>query len=307
MKLYLNNPNEEWIVDRLCQEWNQHNSIFSTNDPSKADLLWIISPWSASNISKKFLREKKVVCTIHHIDFDKFDFNEKRKFKKLDKYVDFYHVISDQTENDLKKITDKEIWNNPWWIDSKLWYEINEKKELRRKYNIDQESYLVGSFQRDTEGADLKSPKLSTGPDRFITIVKALSKEFPNLEVVLAGKRREYVLKQLKQEKIKFYYFEMVEPKLLNELYNMLNLYVVSSRIEGGPQAIYECSLSKTPIISTNVGVATKFLHPSSIFKMDNFMEAKPNTEYAYDKIQTQIIPEGFTPFINKFEVYLES
>ena len=57
----------------------------------------------------------------------------------------------------------------------------------------------------------------------------------------------------------------MVE-KLLNELYNMLNLYVVSSRIEG-PQAIYECSLSKTPIISTNVGVATKFLHPSSIFK----------------------------------------
>ena len=170
-----------------------------------------------------------------------------------------------------------------------------------------QESYLVGSFQRDTEGADLKSPKLSKGPDRFITIVKALSKEFPNLEVVLAGKRRQYVLKQLKQEKIKFNYFEMVEPKLLNELYNMLNLYVVSSRIEGGPQAIYECALSKTPIISTNVGVATKFLHPSSIFKMDNFMEAKPNTEYAYDKIQTQIIPEGFTPFINKFKVYLES
>ena len=57
----------------------------------------------------------------------------------------------------------------------------NEKKELRSKYNIDQESYLVGSFQRDTEGADLKSPKLSKGPDRFITIVKALSKEFPNL------------------------------------------------------------------------------------------------------------------------------
>ena len=56
MKLYLNNPNEEWIVDRLCQEWNQHNSIFSTNDPNKADLLWIISPWSVSNISKKLLR-----------------------------------------------------------------------------------------------------------------------------------------------------------------------------------------------------------------------------------------------------------
>ena len=51
------------------------------------------------------------------------------------------------------------------------------KKELRRKYNIAQESYLVGSFQRDTEGADLKSPKLSKGLI-VITIVKVLSKEF---------------------------------------------------------------------------------------------------------------------------------
>ena len=177
MKLYLNNPNEEWIVDRLCQEWNQHNSIFSTNDPNKADLYGSF-PWSASNISKKFLREKKVVCTIHHIDFDKFDFNEKRKFKKLDKYVDFYHVISDQTENDLEKITDKEIWNNPWWIDSKLWYEINEKKELRRKFNIAQESYLVGSFQRDTEGADLKSPKLSKGLIDLLQLLKLYLKNF---------------------------------------------------------------------------------------------------------------------------------
>ena len=31
---------------------------------------------------------------------------------------------------------------------------------------------LVGSFQRDTEGSDLISPKLIKGPDIFIEIVK---------------------------------------------------------------------------------------------------------------------------------------
>ena len=54
----------------------------------------------------------------------------------------------------------------------------------------------------------------------------------------------------------------MVSFKELNELYNLLNLYVVSSRYEGGPQAIMECALIKTPIISTDVGIASEILSP---------------------------------------------
>ena len=37
-----------------------------------------------------------------------------------------------------------------------------------KKYNLSNEDYIVGSFQRDTEGHDLHSPKLSKGPDLFI-------------------------------------------------------------------------------------------------------------------------------------------
>ena len=44
---------------------------------------------------------------------------------------------------------------------------------------------------------------------------------------------------------------------MLNELYNILDLYLVTSRIEGGPQAILECAIIKTPIMSTDVGVAS--------------------------------------------------
>ena len=44
----------------------------------------------------------------------------------------------------------------------------------------------------------------------------------------------------------------------LNKLYNILDLYIVSSRIEGGPQAILESSITKTPILSTDVGVASE-------------------------------------------------
>ena len=74
----------------------------------------------------------------------------------------------------------------------------------------------------------------------------------------------------------------MIDFKTLNELYNCLDLYIVTSRIEGGPQAILECGISKTPIISTNVGVAPEILPSKSIFDMTNYQNAEPDTDYVY-------------------------
>jgi glycosyltransferase involved in cell wall biosynthesis len=159
----------------------------------------------------------------------------------------------------------------------------------------------LGSFQRDTEGSDLKSPKLIKGPDRLVKIIEAKNRDSDKLVVLLSGKRRQYIIKELENLNITYKYFEMVETDQLNELYNCLDLYVVSSRIEGGPQAIIECGLSKTPIISTDVGVASEFLHSSSLFDMENFQDAIPNTEYAFEKSKSYAIPEGFREYIKMF------
>lgn len=306
-KIYLNKPEENWIVDRLYEEWYENNSECSTKDFNEANIVWIISPWTFDNISKNELKNKKVVCTIHHIDFDKFNLFEKIRFKNLDRFVDLYHVISDPTEKSLKKITNKPIWNNPWWIDSKKWFHIPEKFLLRKEFEIDSDKFLIGSFQRDTEGKDLKSPKLSKGPDRLIEIILLFKEKHDELEVVLSGTRRQYLLEKLKKHNIKVHYFELVDDLTLNKLYNLLDLYVVSSRVEGGPQAIYECSIAKVPIISTNVGVANKFLHDDSIFEMDNVLSAKTNIEHSYKVIQSQKIPNGFKPFLDKLENFVKS
>ena len=93
----------------------------------------------------------------------------------------------------------------------------------------------------------------------------------------------------------------MVSLETLNKLYNILDLYIVSSRIEGGPQAILECSISKTPIVSTDVGVASEILHPNSIFKQENFFEASPNVDFAYKSSQKYKIPYGMKEFIKMF------
>jgi hypothetical protein len=77
----------------------------------------------------------------------------------------------------------------------------------------------------------LISPKLSKGPDKFLEIVKDLQKTKNNLEVVLTGKRRNYLIKNFEENFINYRYFEMVDFSSLNELYNILDLYIVSSRI----------------------------------------------------------------------------
>ena len=302
MKIYLNNPKESWVVDRFCNEWGLYNQAITTEKIKNADIIWLISPWTWKKIKKRSLKNKKVLCTIHHIDFKKFNETEKKDFLKRDEYVDAYHAISEKTKFQLEKITEKPIFVIPFWVNQNIFFEIKDKNEIRKKYNISNKYFLIGSFQRDTEGLDLISPKLSKGPDQFIEVIKKLKKTNKNVSVLLTGKRRQYIINQLNNLGIKFYYFEMVTFEELNELYNSLDLYVVASRVEGGPQAIFECGITKTPIISTDVGFATKILPKESIFSLKKDFNPSPNIDIAYKNVQSYITPNWFSKYVELFE-----
>tara|TARA_B100001057_G_scaffold489655_1_gene576322 strand:+ start:3129 stop:4052 length:924 start_codon:yes stop_codon:yes gene_type:complete len=301
MKIYLNTADESWVVDRFRSEWINFNEEFITKNIKEADIIWLIAPWIWKKIPRKYLKEKLVVCTIHHIDFDKFDKKEEKNFYKRDKFVDTYHSISDNTTKSLNTLTKKIITTIPFWINQNIFYDMPEQKKIRKKYDLNPDSYFIGSFQRDTEGNDLISPKTSKGPDRLIKIFKYHYENNKNVEILLTGKRRNFIIGELKKFQIPYKYFEMVNFNQLNELYNCLNLYVVASRVEGGPQAIMECAITKTPIISTDVGIASKILNQKSIFTMDNFSFAKTDTEYAYSKSISYCIPDWFDEFKNLF------
>ncbi len=305
MKIYINKPKESWVVDRFIDEWKFYNKNSYTSNILFSDIVWIIAPWTWKKINKSILKKKKVICTIHHIDKTKFDEEEQENFRNLEEFVDCFHVISTSTYEQVSKYSNKKIYTAPFWANKKLWFEIKDKELLRKKYSLNGESFYVGSFQRDTEGHDLKSLKLSKGPDQFVEIVKTLKKDKKNLEVLLTGKRRQYLINELTKNKIPYKYYEMADFTELNELYNCLDLYIVASRIEGGPQSILESALTNTPIISTNVGIASEILHSDAIFNMDNYKKSKPNNKHASKKVEKYTIPSGFNKFNEMFtEVY---
>lgn len=307
LNIYINKLNENWIVDRQRQEFISHNKNLTTSLVSRSNLIWLIAPWTWRKINKKFLESRKVICTIHHIDETKFQ-DEKNEFFERDKFVNLYHATSIKTMEQLKKITNKEILHEPYWINPENWFEIENKESLRSQFKIDHSVFTIGSFQRDSEGHNPNLPKLSKGPDRLVEIIQHYKEKKDNkILVILSGKRRDFLINELDKLGINYLYKEMVDLKTVNELYNVLDLYIVSSRFEGGPQSVLECAITKTPIISTDVGLASSVLSSSSIFDMNNYKIAVPDTNYAYKRVEDFKLIKSMPRYIKMLEYAFES
>tara|TARA_B100000674_G_C37874244_1_gene931117 strand:+ start:443 stop:1327 length:885 start_codon:yes stop_codon:yes gene_type:complete len=294
----------------MRSEFYSFHSEITTERIKNADIVWVIAPWLANDLKIRKFQNKKVLCSVYHLDESQSNNEDIENFKKFDQYVDMYHTISLKSKIQIEKHTNKPVIQIPLWVNSKDFYPIMNKTELRNKYDFDNSDYLVGSFQRDSLGSDLSKPKLIKGPDIFLNVVNKLSKQNDNLKVILAGKRRDYVIKNLLDLKIDFKYFEMASTETLNELYNLLDIYIVSSRLEGGPQAILESAITKTPIVSSDVGVASQILNPKSLFDSNNpdsYFSAVPDTEFAYKKVKKYEIPQGFKEYISLLSDLYES
>ena len=129
--------------------------------------------------------------------------------------------------------------------------------QQRAKLEIPSNAFVIGSFQKDGNGwgAGLE-PKLIKGPDIFLQTMEQLKPSIPELFVVLTGPARGYVKKGLDRLKIPYRHVFFKEYPDVGRLFPALDLYLVSSRQEGGPKAILEALASGTPLVTTRVGQA---------------------------------------------------
>lgn len=297
---------EDWICDRLVEDWNQYNSDISTKNIHESDIIWLLSDWRWKDIPKNILNTKKVVTTVHHIVPRKFDLND---FLERDKITTLYHVYNEHTYKQIKSHTTKQIKLIPYWVNQNRWEYKNNKEQFRRKFNISNNCYAIGSFQRDTEGHDLRSPKLEKGPDLLIKFYEQLKdnfedwknrncidEKFTTFKIILGGWRRQYMIENLKALKLDYSYYELPKQEILNELYQSLDLYSIAARYEGGPQALLECGALNVPTITTPVGIAEQVLPKESINQ--NIFIAKPNIP----SIMKMKLPNGFIKYREMFK-----
>ncbi len=164
MKVYIHPPGESWICDRMVNEWREHNQDISTLDPQEADIIWILADWTYNHFSLEFLKSKKVLTTCHHVIPNE----GHQAFMERDSITDLYHAICNHTNDDLISAgASKPIITELMWVNNKMWYPFTDKSECRKKFGFSDDDFVVGSFQRDTEGSDFISPKLIKGLDIF--------------------------------------------------------------------------------------------------------------------------------------------
>ena len=92
----------------------------------------------------------------------------------------------------------------------------------------------------------------------------------------------------------------------INRLYNLSDLYIISSASEGGPKAVSESALCRTAVLSTPVGLAPDLLSPESICKdKDEFINTTKHIIKNKD-FKNKLIRENFKKVseINKFDAY---
>ena len=138
----------------------------------------------------------------------------------------------------------------------------NDRKNLAREtLGIPQSAFVIGSFQKDGVGWDAgMEPKLIKGPDVFLATVRQLKSHIPELCVLLSGPARGYVKAGLEAMDVPYYHTYLDDYSAIGGMYHALDLYLVTSRQEGGPKAILESMASGIPIVSTRVGQAVDLI-----------------------------------------------
>lgn len=291
-----------------------------TNNIFNADIIYAI--WWNKLLTMPFkifntFFKKKIIATITN-DLS----HQETMAKKLIDKVDIFVYASSKQKNVLEKlgVTSEKLIFNPFYVDENIFNKLDiTKQEICNMLNIDyqviENKVLIGSFQRDSLGSDLTQPKWQKDPDMLINIMKLLDKN--KYLLLLAGPRRHYVVEQCIKYNINYlflgdedYIINKKDDLLINNLeitdmpylYNLINIYVVSSKSEGGPKAIPESLLCKTKVISTDVGFASDLLDKQYIFtssedavnKINNLQEnkeqkSKVNEFYSSELFQKRI------------------
>lgn len=127
---------------------------------------------------------------------------------------------------------------------------------LRTKCGIPEDSFVVGSFQKDGNGwEDGEEPKLIKGPDTFADMLIAVHKKHP-IFVFVPGPARGYVIGRLRKAGVPFANPGFVADRNeLSDRYHVLDMYVSPSRDEGGPAGVLEAMASGVPVVSTRSGM----------------------------------------------------
>ncbi|MBL8101922.1 MAG: glycosyltransferase family 4 protein [Anaerolineales bacterium] len=204
------------------------------------------------------------------------DFDEVyRRLQKNHKRISRIQVSHTEMRNAILQtgIEPSKVFLIPIGINTDFFPFCNDdmKRTARAELGIPQSAFVIGSFQKDGVGwGDGMEPKLIKGPDIFVSTMKRLKEDIPELFVLLSGPARGFVKKGLDEAGIPYWHGYVKSYPDIATMFHVLDLYVVASRQEGGPKAVLESMSSGVPLVTTRVGQGMDLVkHGENAFMTD--------------------------------------
>lgn len=326
----IGNDNQTWSIDKdnfFNKKALSDLNFCLTNSYVKADVIWSVWYSQLRNFKFFILRffkgKRKIVAVITN-DITKLNPNLSKNYS----FVDFWIYANSKQKTYLlsNNISSDKIFYNPYYVNEKVFFNLKlNKKEISEQlgldFNIIKDKVLIGSIQKDSLSKDLSKPKWHKNPNLLISMLRELDKS--KYMLILAGPGRHFIINQCKKYNIPHlflgnydyinnmkidFHVNNLTAKKINLIYNLLDLYIVSSASEGGPKAVIEASLSQTAIISTNVGMASDLLCDYSIYNTKKEGVKKIKELLLNKPIHEQIIKDNYNNVIkiNNYNAYKE-
>lgn len=321
----LGNDNIGWSISndrRHLLHALSHLNVKISNNPFIADIIYCVWWNLLDNWKYGFFRKKAFIATVTN------DLSQQREtFNRVKKNVDIWVCANKKQVQELLNwgIQEENIKYSPFYVDEMIFKRLNLtrleiSKSLGINHNLIEDRILIGSFQRDSLGADLSKPKWQKNPDLLVSILKTLKPE--KYLLVLAGPRRHYIIKQCEKFDIPYLFIGSLSQvkagvddinvntlplEKINLLYNMVDIYLVTSKSEGGPKAVIEAALTQTPILTTKVGMAPDLLDVFSLYKTREEAVEKIKILIENNEIRNKFIKLNFESIIrvNNFSAYV--
>jgi len=226
----------------------QHGGSF----PILFDVVHFLTPYIATAFWPVFSPTSACVASIHHIDND--------LNKEPASYSDSIMTVCQEWHNQLilEGVDEERLVMVRNGINTEVFYpsSLNERDQLRRQYCIPEDSFVIGfSAKKSSDSSNRK------GINVLEKLIAESRTNSSSVWWVIRGPGWQNLVDEQSQLGANIIYLPfLLEQEDVAKSYRLMDAYIVTSRIEGGPVPLFEAMSSGLSCISTKVGLAPEIM-----------------------------------------------
>ncbi len=246
-----NSKRYEFVIFPMAEIWENERLFLSIL--KEVDVVHCLAQWAFGRIrgviDKGGYPNISVISSIHHI----VEFSQVEDCLQSDKIMVVCQKYLDELiQNGVPREKAVLIYNG---VDTEF-FSPKDKLQSKQKFGVPPQAFTIGFSAKASSDHDGRK-----GIDTFIEVLSKLSSSLKsNIHVILTGPGWEERTKDFALNALNMQYFRFLPTEQMPDFYNTLDVYLVTSRVEGGPVPLLEAMSCGTPVVTTPVGTALDFV-----------------------------------------------